>query len=99
MLRGKRIAGWKFRRQEQIGDYIVDFVCFQARLIVEVDGSQHAVNADDMARDAWLEVQGFRVIRFWNNDVLTNADGVAAAILVALEVSGAHGHDAAGGAP
>jgi len=84
MLRAKRLGGHKFKRQEQIGDYIVDFVCFAARLIVEADGSQHADNAD-AARDAWLKHQGFRVFRFWNNDILTNSDGVAQAILAALE--------------
>lgn len=84
-LRGKRFAGWKFKRQEQIGDYILDFVCFAARLIVEADGSQHAESRTDELRTAWLENQGFRVIRFWNNEILHNPEGVATAILVALE--------------
>lgn len=85
MLRGKRLAGWKFKRQEQLGDCIVDFVCFSARLIVEADGSQHAENRADQMRDAYLNGEGFRVLRFWNNDILTNTDGVGAAILAALE--------------
>ena len=85
LLRAKRLANWKFRRQEQIGDYVVDFVCFKARLIVEADGSQHAENAADAARDAYLSAQGFRVLRFWNNDILTRSDGVATALLAALE--------------
>jgi very-short-patch-repair endonuclease len=85
VLRGKRLTGWKFKRQEQIDDYIVDFVCFRARLIVEADGSQHVENEADRIRDAWLQRQGFRMRRFWNNDILTNPHGVATAILAALE--------------
>ena len=84
LLRGTRLGGWKFKRQEQIGDYIVDFVCFGARLIIEADGSQHADSSDDDLRTAWLESQGFRVMRFWNNDILQNAEGVAIAISEAL---------------
>ena len=85
ILRGGRMNGAKFKRQEQIGDYIVDFVCFQTRLIVEADGSQHAECERDERRDAWLKSQGFRVLRFWNNDILGNTDGVAAAVLATLE--------------
>ena len=84
ILRSHRLKGWKFKRQEQLGDYIVDFVCFRARLIVEADGSQHAESADDEARTAWLEGEGFRVTRFWNSDILLNSGGVATAILAAL---------------
>ncbi len=85
ILRGKRLVGWKFKRQEQFGDYIVDFVCFRARLIVEADGSQHVESLNDLERDAWLTEQGFRVLRFWNNDILAHGDAVATAILAALE--------------
>ncbi|HYD24338.1 MAG TPA: endonuclease domain-containing protein [Croceibacterium sp.] len=85
ILRAKRLVGWKFERQQQIDHYIVDFVCFAARLIVEADGSQHAENVADQTRTAYLEREGFRVLRFWNNDILTNPDGVAMAILAALE--------------
>jgi len=85
ILRAKRLVGWKFKRQQQIDHYIVDFVCFSARLIVEADGSQHAENLTDEARTAYLEGQGFNVLRFWNTDILTNSDGVATAILAALE--------------
>ena len=81
MLRGQRFGGLKFKRQEQLGDYIVDFVCFGARLIVEADGGQHAESKGDAVRDAWLTAQGFRVLRFWNSDVLGNPDGVARVIL------------------
>ena len=81
MLRGQRLGGLKFKRQEQLGDYIVDFVCFSARLIVEADGSQHAESTGDAVRDGWLEAEGFRVLRFWNNDILGNPEGVARVIL------------------
>lgn len=77
--------GAKFKRQQQIGDYIVDFVCFGARLVVEADGSQHVADETDKVRDAWLEAQCFRVLRFWNNDILSETESVAAAILAALE--------------
>ncbi|WP_454184818.1 endonuclease domain-containing protein [Porphyrobacter sp. MBR-49] len=85
MLRGQRLGGLKFKRQEQLGDYIVDFVCFSARLIVEADGGQHAENKDDAVRDAWLTEQGFRVLRFWNNDILGNPESVARLILDAAQ--------------
>lgn len=83
MLRGQRLSGLKFKRQEQLGDYIVDFVCFGARMIVEADGGQHDGNERDAVRDDWLTEQGFRVLRFWNNDILGNPDGVAQRILEA----------------
>lgn len=84
-LRATRLSGWKFRRQQPIGPYIADFACLEARLIVEVDGSQHADSARDAARDEWLGAQGFRIMRFWNNEVLENEDGVLVTILAALE--------------
>jgi very-short-patch-repair endonuclease len=70
MLRNKRFSGFKFKRQEVLGNYIVDFVCFERRLIIEADGSQHAESAYDLARDGWLRSQGFEVLRLWNNIVL-----------------------------
>ncbi|WP_291636556.1 DUF559 domain-containing protein [Bosea sp. (in: a-proteobacteria)] len=76
LLRDRRFSGFKFRRQVQIGRYIVDFVCPAKRLIVEVDGGQHAESAYDAARDAWLIAQGFRVRRFWNADILLRPDEV-----------------------
>ena len=76
-LRAKQLEGLKFRRQEPIGDYIVDFVCFDRSLIVEVDGGQHVrEKAKDDERTRWLEGQGFKVMRFWNNDVMKNIEGV-----------------------
>jgi len=71
----RRQLGVKFRRQEPIGRYIVDFVCFEKRLVVEVDGGQHGGSYDD-ERDRWLNMQGFKVLRFWNNEVLKNIEGV-----------------------
>lgn len=81
-LSGKQLQGLKFRRQEPIGDYIVDFVCFSKRLIIEVDGGQHAIEREkDITRDEWLLSQGFKVLRFWNNEVLRNLEGVSDVIL------------------
>ncbi len=68
LLRDRRFAAYKFRRQTPIGNYIADFVCFERRLIVEADGSQHAENARAAARDAWFASQGFRVRRIWKGD-------------------------------
>jgi len=84
-LRRKQINGFRFRRQVPLGRYIVDFVCFEARVIVEVDGGQHAEAAmHDRERDRWLSSQGFRVLRFWNNDVLRETDAVIEMIERAL---------------
>jgi very-short-patch-repair endonuclease len=85
VLRGRRLAGYKFRRQRPIGPYIADFVSIRHRLIVEVDGSQHADSEADERRTAWLERHGWRVIRIWNNEVPGNADGVAEHILNVLQ--------------
>jgi very-short-patch-repair endonuclease len=84
MLRSRRLAGFKFRRQHPVGRYVADFVCTRYRLIVEADGGQHADNAADTDRTKWLESQGWRVLRFWNNDILANTEGVLEAILAAL---------------
>ena len=76
-LRDRSLRGQKFRRQFPVGRYIVDFVCIEERLIVELDGGQHAINTkSDETRTAALRVRGYRVIRFWNNEVLSNLDGV-----------------------
>ncbi|HXA38253.1 MAG TPA: DUF559 domain-containing protein [Phenylobacterium sp.] len=83
-LRDRRLGGWKWRRQVPRGPYIVDFLCVESRLVVELDGSQHADNLDyDERRTAYLERSGLRVLRFWNSEVLTNSDGVCWAILEA----------------
>ena len=84
-LRGNRLEGWKFRRQVPIGRYIVDFLCLDAKLVIEVDGGQHdAHRAKDEARTRAIEQFGFRVVRFWNNDVLANTAGVLEQILIEL---------------
>jgi very-short-patch-repair endonuclease len=89
-LRSRQIDGAKFVRQERIGPYVVDFVCREQRLIIEVDGGQHATDHRDAVRDRWLSDRGYRVLRFWNNDVLSNTEGVLEAIAAALsESSGA----------
>jgi very-short-patch-repair endonuclease len=75
-LRAGRFDGYKFKRQQPLGSYVVDFVCFEARLVIELDGGQHADSEADCHRDGWLKEQGFNVLRFWNNDVLTNLEGV-----------------------
>jgi very-short-patch-repair endonuclease len=84
-LRNRQLDGAYFRRQQPIGRYIVDFVCFERGLVVELDGGQHALAAArDEVRDAWLATQGLRVLRFWNPDVMRSLGGVLETILNAL---------------
>ena len=84
-LRKRQINGCKFRRQFPLDRYIVDFVCLEARLVIEVDGGQHAEQtANDEMRDKWLASQGFRVLRFWNHDVLRETDAVVEKIMRVL---------------
>ena len=87
MLRNKRFVEYKFKRQQIIAPYIVDFVCFDARVIIEADGSQHADNRHDARRDAFLHGQGFHILRLWNNEILANRDGISEAIWNALQPS------------
>jgi very-short-patch-repair endonuclease len=84
VLRNRQLEVAKFRRQQPIGPFIVDFVCPISRLIIEADGGQHADSAADARRTAFLESKGYRVLRFWNNDILSNLDGVAAIIATAV---------------
>ena len=85
-IRNRQLLGCKFRRQAPIGKYIVDFVCFEKRVIIELDGGQHALRQeDDHHRTAWLESQGFTVIRFWNHDVLREVEAVKEVIVRSLE--------------
>ena len=79
-LRNRQLGGLKFRRQATIGYHVVDFLCAEKRLVVELDGGQHTPERD-AARTAQLEALGYRVIRFWNNDALGNTDGVLETIL------------------
>jgi very-short-patch-repair endonuclease len=86
-LRAQQISGAKFRRQAPIGQYIVDFVSFNARIIIELDGGQHAAfpqHQRDEIRDRWLEEEGFLILRFWNTDVLLHIEGVFSVILDAI---------------
>jgi very-short-patch-repair endonuclease len=84
-LRLRQIEGYKFRRQQPIGEYIVDFVCFEKRLIVEVDGGQHAEEiAYDSKRDEWLKSQGFSILRFWNHQVSKEIEAVKERVLEEL---------------
>ena len=87
-LRGRRLAGYKFRRQSPICGYIVDFACFDKRLIVEIDGGHHGLESNlgnDEVRRARIESGGFRVLRFWNSDVFADIDGVLESVLRQLE--------------
>jgi very-short-patch-repair endonuclease len=80
-IRGRQLRGFRFRRQHPIGRYIVDFVCIELKLIVEMDGGQHGDQQQyDMNRTQWLQTKGYKVIRFWNNDVIDDLEGVMQAI-------------------
>ena len=76
-LQRKQIEGFKFRRQQPIGNCIVDFVCLTKKIVIEIDGGQHAVYQEsDRIRDAWFRTNGFRVLRFWNTELFENLEGV-----------------------
>lgn len=86
-LRDRRFDGFKFRRQVPIATYFVDFACMRERLVVEADGGQHSWRTDeDAERTRALEAHGFSVMRFWNNEILTNLEGVLTLIRHALPV-------------
>ena len=87
VLRSRQLGGPKFRRQQPLGSFIVDFVCLDARMLVEIDGGQHNEKegiANDQRRTQWLEKDGFRVLRFWNHEVLNQLESVTETILNAL---------------
>ena len=85
-LRAKRFADYKFRRQVPMHKYIADFICYDPRLIIELDGGQHTLQTKyDKKRDAFFAGEGFTVLRFWNNEMLENEEGVLLAILSALK--------------
>ena len=86
LLRAKRFAGCKFRRQHPIGPFIVDFACVQRKLVIEADGGQHAESGDDISRAKWLASQGWRALRFWNYDIMTRTETVLQQIFEALDV-------------
>lgn len=87
LLRGRQLEGCKFRRQVPVGPYIADFLCFEHRLIVEADSALHN-EARDAQRDAWLNAEGFRVLRFANSAIITRPENVLMAILDAIPRSG-----------
>jgi very-short-patch-repair endonuclease len=88
-LRRKQLGGFHFRKQHPMGPFIADFACVEKRLIVEIDGGQHNKSMD-ADRDAWFHRNDYRVLRFWNNDVLTGTNDVVAAILAELEKTCPH---------
>jgi very-short-patch-repair endonuclease len=83
-LRNRQLCGLKFVRQEPVGRYTCDFVCRERKFVVEVDGGQHAESKSDAVRDRYLREMGYRVVRFWNNDVLSNLDGVLESLVAQL---------------
>jgi very-short-patch-repair endonuclease len=84
-LQRRQLGGFKFRRQRPVGPYICDFVCLEASMVIELDGSQHVAQAPYNAnRDSFLRSNGFRVLRFWNGDVLSQTDTVVETIYEAL---------------
>ena len=86
-LRSRSLGGFKFVRQEPIGPYVVDFICRGKRLVIEVDGGQHADSKRDVLRDRWLADHRYRVLRFWNNEVLGNIEGVWETIFAAASAA------------
>jgi very-short-patch-repair endonuclease len=84
LLRDRRLARFKFRRQAPFQNFILDFVCFDKRLVIEIDGSQHLSSERDVARDAALEAENFHVVRYWNNDVLRRPTAVLEDIFAKL---------------
>jgi very-short-patch-repair endonuclease len=84
LLRDRRLSAFKFRRQVPFKSYILDFVCFEHRLVIEIDGSQHALSEPDVARDGVLISEGFQIARYWNNDVLQQSTSVLEDILAKL---------------
>ena len=87
LLRDRRLALFKFRRQVPFQNFILDFICFEKRLIIEIDGSQHASSERDTARDAVLIAEGFRIARYWNDDVLQQPSAVLEDIFAKLAES------------
>ena len=84
-LRAHRFMGRKFKRQKPIGRYVVDFVCLEEKLIIELDGGQHSENVGyDHVRDSWLRSEGYTVLRFWNNELMNEMEGVLEQIRLAL---------------
>jgi very-short-patch-repair endonuclease len=85
-LPDRRYAEFKFKRQVPLGPFVADFVCFEPRIVIELDGGQHAGSHHDKRRDRWFATNRFRVLRFWNNEVLSNIEGVMTLLAQALKV-------------
>ena len=83
-LRGRQIEGFKFGRQQPVGRYVVDFVNLERKVVIELDGGQHALDPGDKIRDEWLRAEGYRVLRFWDNQVSNNLEGVLETVRGAL---------------
>jgi very-short-patch-repair endonuclease len=98
-LRDRRFANFKFRRQAPVGPFIADFICYTTRVVVEVDGGQHADSSTDDRRDRWFAANDFLVLRFWNNDVLSSLEGVLTSILDTLRERTPHPARASRGRP
>jgi very-short-patch-repair endonuclease len=88
LLRDRRFDAMKFRRQVPIGRYVADFACFEAKVVIELDGSRHASSSTDNARDADLRTRGFEVVRVWNNELFLEPDAVMRAVQMAVERQG-----------
>jgi very-short-patch-repair endonuclease len=98
-LRDRRFVNFKFRRQVPVGPFFADFVCYDARVVIEVDGGQHAESSSDERRDRWFAANDFLVLRFWNNDVLSNLEGVLTVLLESLQDRTPHPPPAQRGRP
>jgi len=83
-LKNRQMEGFKFRRQQRIGRYVVDFANLEKRLVIEVDGGQHVIDPGDKMRDEWLRAEGYKVLRFWDNQIFSNLEGVWETIRDAL---------------
>lgn len=97
LLKDRRFTNYKFRRQHPIGSYIVDFACTALKLVIEIDGGQHCDNPQDGLRTEYLNARGYEVVRFWNNDVMTNIDGVILTLTLALSRKGGRGEKSPNG--
>src|SRR4030042_4305076 len=90
-LQNRQLGGWKFRRQHPVGPFIVDFICLEKKVVIEVDGGQHAENEElDTQRSAYLKEKGYHILRFWNNEVLQETEAVLNAIFASLEEAPPH---------
>jgi very-short-patch-repair endonuclease len=83
-LRNRQIEGFKFRRQQPVGTYVVDFVNLEKKVVIELDGGQHALHPSDRIRDEWLRAEGYKVLRFWGSQVFSNLEGALETIRDAL---------------